>query len=220
MFKRGMVTCIDGMDGVGKSTVIRYIRDKFRDNEDVVFINEPGYGEVGAKVKELLMDDAIQTDVFTDIYLFAAARADIYRTHVIDAIIRDKIVVSDRSIVSSMVLQGMQISASYNSGLGMNTILEMNKYAFDLDKMISVIIDCEPAEVNNRLNMRPNKIDKRDIIDVESISKVRNLYLDASSMLCTRGVNTDVLLATSDTRSSRIIADDLICSLQSALDNK
>ncbi len=122
---RGKYICIEGPDGVGKTTLTRALMQQLQDFElDVLVVREPGATKLGEAVRAILLDEATanpkrtgSTDgqahsLLTQFYLFAAAREHL-KQHVIDpAKAAGKVVISDRGAMSSYVYQG--VDADFN----------------------------------------------------------------------------------------------------------
>ncbi len=97
----------EGIEGAGKSTVInavdRYLRDR---GVVVTTVREPGATRVGEQIRSILLDQDIELDAWAEALLFAAARAHLVREVVQPAMERGEIVLSDRSVFSSLAYQG------------------------------------------------------------------------------------------------------------------
>ena len=97
----------EGIEGAGKSTVInavdRYLRDR---GVVVTTVREPGATRVGEQIRSILLDQDIELDAWAESLLFAAARAHLVREVVQPAMERGAIVLSDRSVFSSLAYHG------------------------------------------------------------------------------------------------------------------
>ena len=98
---------LEGPDGCGKSTQARLLAERL----DATLVREPGGTPLAEKVRELLLaDDLPPMDVQTELLLMMAARRSLYDDVVrpsLEAARGTGIVVSDRSILSSLVYQGL-----------------------------------------------------------------------------------------------------------------
>lgn len=113
-----MYIVIEGGEGSGKTTTIESLKKLY---PNVVFVSEPGGTPLGKELKRQIFKQKY-ADI-TDVYLFAAARAELFSTIIIPALKEGKVVVSDRSVVSSMVYQGLV------GGIGIDTVKEANACA-------------------------------------------------------------------------------------------
>lgn len=120
----GKFITFEGIDGSGKTTIIRYIADYLIEKGyEVVVTREPGGTEVSEKIRNIILFEDI--DIKTEALLFAASR----RQHIIDKILPElndgKIILCDRFLDSSIAYQ------SYGRGLKENDIMLINDFAID-----------------------------------------------------------------------------------------
>jgi dTMP kinase len=105
---RGRFITFEGIDGSGKSTQARLLRDHLSDaGHDVLLTREPG-GSAGAEeIRRLLVEgDPERWSPETEILLFTAARRDHLEKTIRPALDHGKIVISDRFADSTRVYQG------------------------------------------------------------------------------------------------------------------
>ena len=117
---KGKYVCIEGPDGVGKTTLTLWLMSALEENGlSVVYGREPGSTPLGEQIRELLLTNPKDPDskrtgetagqtqsLYTQFYLFAASREH-FRDHVIEpAKAEGKVVLSDRGSMSSHVYQG------------------------------------------------------------------------------------------------------------------
>lgn len=96
----------EGMEGAGKSTVVRRVANHLRDRGlDVVTVREPGGTEVGEAIRAILLDGRLVPLARAEAALFAAARAQLIAEVVVPARERGAWVLSDRSAYSSLAYQ-------------------------------------------------------------------------------------------------------------------
>lgn len=105
-----MYLVFEGIVGSGKSTqskrLVEYLRQKYPERE-VLHVREPGSTPIAEDIRHLAQGkewDEVM-DPLTNAYLYAAARAQTLRTVVTPALRNGKIVVSDRSFLSSLAYQ-------------------------------------------------------------------------------------------------------------------
>lgn len=98
----------EGIDGCGKSTVIRNVYETLKDQGyDVILTKEPAGTKLGEQLKSILLNTDEEYDGITDFLLFAAARRDHYLKVIKPALDKKQIVLCDRFIGSSLIYQGI-----------------------------------------------------------------------------------------------------------------
>jgi len=114
----------EGIDGAGKTTVARLVAEQFRAaGEDVVFFREPGGTPVGEEIRHVLLDPSGTMAAWPEAMLFAAQRAQLAVDVIAPALADGRIVVSDRSVYSSLAYQGGA------RGLGIEAVRRVNAAA-------------------------------------------------------------------------------------------
>jgi dTMP kinase len=97
---------IEGVDGAGKSTVAALVATALEDRgHEVVTVREPGGTSAGEAIREILLDADSDLADWTEALLFAAARSQLATTIVGPALAAGKVVISDRSVYSSLAYQ-------------------------------------------------------------------------------------------------------------------
>jgi len=75
MDKRGKFIVIDGMDGSGKGTQIKMLKERLA-GQPVLFTREPGGSPLGEEIREMLMrQEGNPSNPLSDFFLFFASRA-------------------------------------------------------------------------------------------------------------------------------------------------
>ena len=107
MYKGKFIT-IEGSEGAGKSTNIRFIQDYLSEKKiDFISTREPGGTPIAEKIRDLLLDKA-NTSLCNDaeLLLMFAARAQHLNELIIPALESGKWVLSDRFTDASYAYQG------------------------------------------------------------------------------------------------------------------
>jgi dTMP kinase len=101
--KRGTFIVIDGMDGSGKTTEMKFLKKEF---PHAVFTYEPGGTPRSEKIRRaLLTHDAGKRDAVADFFLFWASRATLMQDLVAPALKKGKMVITDRFDSSTYAFQ-------------------------------------------------------------------------------------------------------------------
>ncbi len=136
----GLFITFEGIEGSGKSTQIKKLAKFLRQKGyHTVLTREPGDGEIGAKLRELLLSVSSSLDPLTELFLLAADRT----RHVIEiiepALSEGSIVISDRYADSSVAYQG------YGRGLDLDFVNVVNQTAMNnCIPALTIVMDINP----------------------------------------------------------------------------
>ena len=104
---KGLFIVLEGLDGCGKSTQAELLSDFFaRRGIRYLHVREPGGTSLGDKLRQILLDPQTVLTRWGEVLLLAAARAQLVQDLVRPALARGEIVISDRSLFSSLAYQG------------------------------------------------------------------------------------------------------------------
>ena len=180
----GMLVTLDGPGGVGKSTTARLVTDDLRDTGLPVHLtSQPSRAPLGELARH-------GTDTYRGMALACLCAAD--RPHqlaaeILPALRKGKIVVCDRYLASSLVLQGLD-------GVPMDVVWHLNRGAYRPD--LTVILNADPNVVTARLRRRgPHSRFERT---VGSSERESTGYRRATQNLLARGWPAVPLDATHD----------------------
>ena len=114
MVPNGIFITLEGPDGSGKSTQVENIKEFFtKAGRDVVVSREPGGTPISEKLRGIVLDaDHSEMDDVTEMFIYAAARAQHVAEKIKPALESGAVVVCDRFVDSSIAYQG------YGRGLG------------------------------------------------------------------------------------------------------
>ena len=164
MTKRGVFVVFEGIDASGKSIHIKYISNELRRmGYNVLQTKEPSKGSVGNFIKRYARVNEKRLPPETEVLLFAADRFEHVKNIIEPNLKRDRIVISDRYLYSSLAYQG---AAKVN----LDWIREINQFAPMPD--LCILLDILP-DYSLRRTRRQHTIFE----DVEYLRKVRNVYL-------------------------------------------
>ena len=105
--QRSVLLSFEGIDGCGKSTQARLLSQWLREQgHDVVEIREPGGTPLGEIIRGLLLDSMADLSAPAELFLFAAARAQLVDQVIRPALKSGAIVVADRFTDSTLAYQG------------------------------------------------------------------------------------------------------------------
>lgn len=141
--KEGFFITLEGTDGAGKSTQMKYLKEFFEDKGySVLLTREPGGTAISEKIRELILDNAHEEmGDKTEALLYAAARAQHVEQVIIPALKEGKVVLCDRFVDSSIVYQGEARS------IGKESIEAINRFATaGLTPNLTLWFDLPPEE--------------------------------------------------------------------------
>lgn len=105
MNKKVFFITLEGLEGSGKSSVIRFLEKLFR-KEKISFkvFREPGSTRIGEKIRGLLLDkNNKEISAHTELLLYLAARTQLIEEKLIKALSRYDVVICDRFFDSTLV---------------------------------------------------------------------------------------------------------------------
>ncbi len=169
-----MIIAFEGVDGVGKSTIIKELVDRLiADGEKYVICDSFPSTQLGYDLEWHLKND--QLDWQTEAHIFALARRQIFTDFIVPNY-EDNIVILDRFIDSSYVYQGL-----YNEGLkGYEIVRQINEptlndmYNFGIKVDLTFYITGDIGEVLDRLMSRGADYELK--YDLVKISELYDIY--------------------------------------------
>ncbi len=124
MAVRGRLITIEGLDGVGKTTLAATLLGALRDRGlSVELLREPGGVALAERIRDLVKDPALEVDARAEALLYAAARAQLSAERVRPLLEDGTWVLLDRFVDSSLAYQGG------GRGLGIDTVAAVNAFA-------------------------------------------------------------------------------------------
>jgi dTMP kinase len=170
----GCFVALEGGEGAGKSTQARLLREWLEsDGYDVVLTHEPGDTEVGAKLRQIVLDPATgDISHRTEALLYAADKAEHVDRVVRPALDRGAVVITDRYVDSTLAYQGA------GRDLADGEVEHVARWATaDLRPHLTVVLDLEPQHGLTRF-------DERDRIEAETVEfheRVREMFLQLAA---------------------------------------
>lgn len=163
-----MFITFEGPEGAGKTTAIAAISELLRGRgESVVVTREPGAGELGSRIREILLHGGAMP-AESELFLFLADRANHVRTIILPALDKGQVVLCDRYADSTFVYQAIV------RGLDEAFVRAANAFATgNLIPEQTFLLDLEPAIGLARLSSK----DRMDQEPIEFHRRVRDGFL-------------------------------------------
>ncbi|MBI5151035.1 MAG: dTMP kinase [Candidatus Pacebacteria bacterium] len=171
--KKGYLISFEGGEGAGKTVQIKRLRDKLvAKGFDVVVVREPGGTVISEQIRDVVLSSKnIGIAYTTEVLLFQAARAQLYRELVLPSLEAQKVVLMDRTRDSSVVYQGMV------RGFGVEVIEQLNNISTrETYPDITFLLDVS-VEVGLGRRAQTDKMDRLDMETKDFHQKVREAYL-------------------------------------------
>ncbi|MEM6587014.1 MAG: dTMP kinase [Pseudomonadota bacterium] len=135
-----MFISFEGIDGSGKSTQARRLKDHLiKAGRDVVLTREPG-GSPGAEdIRKLVLEgDPDRWSAETELLLFSAARRDHLERTIRPALNAGQVVICDRFVDSTRMYQGLR-------GAGLRAMVDqLHDLVIGQDPDLTVLVDMDP----------------------------------------------------------------------------
>ena len=190
----------EGIDGVGKSTVVDEVFNKLSiKGYNVYLLRDPGSSEIGEQLRSIIKSD-IPRSKLTNLFLYLTARLELVAD--IESSKNDyDYILLDRYVDSTIAYQG------YGQGIDLNIINSLNNILLDNNKYLpdrTYYLFLDEKTRLERLEKRQEELDNIDT-NHEFLSKVKKGYeslLDDKRILSLK--NTDSKI------TADIIVDDII----------
>ena len=166
-----MFITLDGIDGVGKSTQIeRLITYLEQQGHETLLVRDPGTTEIGAKLRQLLLESDLELHRRTEAMLFMASRCEMVETILRPALADGKTVVSDRFLLANVVYQ------SVGDKVSPELLWQMGRLANGgLVPDLTLLLDMPALNSMERIG---NETDRMESRGVEYMEAVRQGFLE------------------------------------------
>ena len=174
--KTGKFITIDGVEGAGKSTQIKFICDYLQAKGiNVVLTREPGGTDLGEKIRQLLLSTQTQPmHSDSELLLMFAARNEHIHHKIIPALKKGDWVLSDRFTDASYAYQGG------GRGLDIERIEHLERWVLgdftpDMTLLLDIPVDLGMSRVESRGEKDRIELEAKDLFE-----RVRQAYIARS----------------------------------------
>ncbi|MBM7866355.1 dTMP kinase [Heliomicrobium gestii] len=150
----GLFITLEGADGAGKTTQGALLAQAFRKlGFSVVETREPGGTPVSEAARRVLLDPSLTGMApMAEVFLYAAARAQLVTEVIQPALAAGAVVICDRFIDSTLAYQG------FGRGLPMERLEAINRMATEgLTPDLTLLLDIDTEEGLQRARRRPEQ---------------------------------------------------------------
>src|SRR5215210_8007366 len=120
----GKLITIEGIDGAGKTTLAAGLeRDLRARGVPLTVLREPGSVQIAERLRELVVDPALEMAPRAEALVYAAARAQLVHERLAPMLARGEWALLDRFVDSSLAYQGAA------RGLGVEEVRRLNRFA-------------------------------------------------------------------------------------------
>jgi len=172
MTARGRFVTLEGVDGAGKSTHVRFVADALAAacGGHVIVTREPGGTELAERLREAILGQPMAP--LAETLLIAAARADHVARVIRPALEAGSSVVCDRFYDATVAYQGA------GKGVPLDLIDRLGEAAHPgLRPDRTLVFDCSYEVARQRLDASGKKLDRFEREDQAFFERVRNAYL-------------------------------------------
>jgi len=175
---KGKFITIDGVEGAGKSTQIKFICDYLQAKGiKVTLTREPGGTDLGEKIRELLLSTKtkkMHSD--SELLLMFAARNEHIHNKIIPTLERGDWVLSDRFTDASYAYQGG------GRGLSIERIAQLEQWVLqDFTPDMTLLLDIPVEQGMSRVESRGDK-DRIELEAMDFFERVRQAYIIRSEI--------------------------------------
>ena len=140
MKRKGFFITIEGLEGSGKSSVIKFIEKLLRKRKvSFKVYREPGSTKVGEKIRKILLDKKNKKlSAHTELLLYLAARTQLIEQRLKGDLKKYDFIICDRFFDSTLVYQGFAL------GLGKIVDRAVEMFSLGLTPNLTLVLDTRP----------------------------------------------------------------------------
>ncbi|QVL34415.1 dTMP kinase [Telmatocola sphagniphila] len=166
---------LDGIDGTGKTTQCQLLKE-WLEQASVPFTHcvDPGGTDLGAKLRQILLDNKSTLSFRSEALLFMASRAQLVEEKIKPALKAGQIVLTDRYLLANLVYQG------HAGGLPLSELKNIGQFCTEGILPGRVFILDMPIE--EAITRRGRSADRMEARSLEYQQKVREGFLKEAAL--------------------------------------
>ncbi len=210
MTTKGAFISFEGIDGSGKSTQARMLRDALAaQGHDVVLTREPGGSPGAEEIRALVLQgDPDRWSAETELLLFTAARRDHLERLIDPALAQGKIVLCDRFADSTRLYQGL------SRGDLRAKVDALHDLMIGREPDLTLLIDMDPEKALTRAFDRAGTEERFEEMGLEMQQRMRGGFLELAKAA------PDRFRVIEGNREPKTVAADVIDTVQRFLDRR
>ena len=210
MTTKGAFISFEGIDGSGKSTQARMLRDALAEQgHDVVLTREPGGSPGAEEIRALVLQgDPDRWSAETELLLFTAARRDHLERLIDPALAQGKIVLCDRFADSTRLYQGL------SRGDLRAKVDALHDLMIGREPDLTLLIDMDPEKALTRAFDRAGTEERFEEMGLEMQQRMRGGFLELAKAA------PDRFRVIEGNREPKTVAADVIDTVQRFLDRR
>ena len=172
----GLFITLEGIEGAGKSTAIKFVKQLLEQaGREVAITREPGGTALGEQIRAVLLDGQRGTMVAeTELLLMFAARAEHLKMVIKPALANGKIVLCDRFTDASYAYQGG------GRGVAREKIALLENWVQGTLRPDLTLLFDVPLDVGRERAGKRSQLDRFEQEDQSFFERVRQAYLEAA----------------------------------------
>lgn len=183
---KGLFISFEGVDGCGKSTQVKLLRDKIgSEGRKVELVREPGGLKISEEIRKILLDPENSAMNFeTEALLMIASRAQLTEEVIRPLLVKGFFVIADRFSDSTLAYQGG------GRKLDLNILKKINSFATkNLVPDITFLIDIKPEDAMMRSGLAST--DRIEGAGIDLQKDVQKTYLSLAKEFSNRFIILD-----------------------------
>ncbi len=148
--REGLFISLEGLDGCGKTTQIKFLREAFeKQGKEVVEFREPGCTVLGEQLREIVLHSDSTIGERAELLIYLSSRAQVTDEIVIPSLKRGKVVIADRYADSSVAYQGFGRSIGAEKVKALNDFAIKNTYP-DITFLLEISVEEALKRLKNK----------------------------------------------------------------------